>query len=68
MPHESRITNHASLTACDAFDLPEPLPERVRIPFGTWVHPKAGEFTIDEHNARQMADNFAGLGVDVVID
>jgi len=58
-----------SLIICDTFPMPEGgPPERIRIPFGTWVHPKEGEFTVNEDNARQMADNFACLGIDVVID
>lgn len=48
---------------------PRSAPVVIRVaPYGRWVHPRAGAFSIDMVKARQMAANHARLGVDVPVD
>ena len=56
-------------TTIACFDLPSPAPEWIRVaPYGSWHHPKAGNFTVGRDQAEQMVANHAQLGIDIVVD
>lgn len=45
------------------------LPEWLHlVPFGSWVHPQAGPFTVGPEQAAQIVANFARGGIDLAID